>query len=314
MRKKIALVGAGNIGGTLALLAATKELGDVTLIDIQEGLPQGKALDLSQVGPVLGFNGKITGTNDMAEGLKNADAIVVTAGLARKPGMSRDDLLKTNAKIITSIAHQIKEHAPNAFVVVITNPLDAMVWLMQRESGLPHHKVVGMAGILDSARFRTFLAEEFDVSVNDVSAMVLGGHGDSMVPLLTRSTVGGTNLVDLVVMEWLTEERLATLVERTRKGGGEIVGHLKTGSAFAAPAAAGLEMVEAYLRDQKRVLPCAAYLQGQYGVEDLYVGVPVVIGREGVEEIIELPLSEWEQKEMDKSINAVRELVEALEE
>ena len=309
MRKKIALVGAGNIGGTLALMAGLKELGDITLIDVAEGIPQGKALDLSQVMPIAGSSAKITGTDDMAAGLKDADAIIVTAGLARKPGMTRDDLLKTNAGIITSIAHQIKEHAPEAFVIVITNPLDAMVWVMQQESGLPTNQVVGMAGILDSARFRSFLAEEFDVSAKDVNAMVLGGHGDTMVPLLTRSTVGGTSLVDLVAMEWITEARLAQLIDRTRKGGGEIVGHLKTGSAFAAPAAAGIEMLESYLKDQKRILPCAAYLQGEYGAENMYMGVPVVIGAEGVEEIIELPLSDWESTEMEKSIAAVKELV-----
>jgi malate dehydrogenase len=313
MRKKIALVGAGNIGGTLALLASMKELGDITLIDVAEGLPQGKGLDLNQVGPIAGFSTRIQGTNDMAEGLRDADAIVVTAGLARKPGMSRDDLLKTNAGIIKGIAHQIRDHAPDAFVVVVTNPLDAMVWVMQQESGLPPHRVVGMAGILDSARFRSFLAEEFDVSVRDVSAMVLGGHGDTMVPLLSHSFVGGINLEEMVHTGNISQERLDAIIERTRQGGGEIVAHLKTGSAFFAPAAAAIEMVEAYLKDQKRILPCAAYLDGEYGASGLYVGVPVILGGNGVEEIIELALTEEEQAALTKSIEAVRVLVEMVE-
>jgi len=310
MRKKIALVGAGNIGGTVALLASLKELGDITLIDVTEGLPQGKGLDLNQVGPIVGFSTRIQGTHDMAEGLQGADAIVVTAGLARKPGMSRDDLLKTNAAIIKDIAHQIRDHSPEAFVVVVTNPLDAMVWLMQKESGLPPQKVVGMAGILDSARFRSFLAEEFQVSVRDVSAMVLGGHGDTMVPLLSHSQVGGISLEELVHTGNLSEERLEDLVERTRQGGSEIVAHLKTGSAFFAPAAAAVEMIEAYLKDQKRILPCAAYLDGEYGAEGLYVGVPVILGGNGVEEVIELSLTEEEQAALLKSIEAVQALVD----
>lgn len=312
MRKKIALVGAGNIGGTIALLASMKELGDITLIDIADGVPQGKGLDLDQVGPILGFDATITGTNDMEDGLKNADTIVVTAGLARKPDMSRDDLLKINAEIIKSIAHQIKNHAPNAFVIVITNPLDAMVWVMQKESGLPPHKVVGMAGILDSARFRRFLAAELRVSVKDVFAMVLGGHGDTMVPLLSRSTVGGMNLLDLVKTGKLSQERLDALVDRTRHGGGEIVGHLKTGSAFNAPAAAGVEMLEAYLKDQKRLLPCAAYVQGEYGAHDIYMGVPVILGAGGVEEIVEWPLETHENTAMEKSIASVKGLIKGV--
>jgi malate dehydrogenase len=313
MRKKIALVGAGNIGGTIALLAGLKDLADITLIDVAEGLPEGKGLDLSQVAPIMGFNARIHGTNDMAEGLQGADAIVVTAGLARKPGMSRDDLLKTNAEIIKSIAHQIRDHAPEAFVVVVTNPLDAMVWVMQQESGLPPHKVVGMAGILDSARFRSFLAAEFNVSVLDVRALVLGGHGDTMVPLLSHSSVGGINLEELVHTGSISAERLEEIIERTRQGGVEIVNHLKTGSAFFAPAAAALEMVEAYLKDQKRILPCAAYLSGEYGAEGIYVGVPVILGGEGVEEIIELALTEEEQESLTTSIKAVQTLIERLD-
>ena len=309
MRKKIALVGAGNIGGTLALLAGQKELGDITLIDIAEGLPQGKGLDLNQVGPIQGFDAKISGTNDMAAGLKDADAVIVTAGLARKPGMSRDDLISTNRQIITGIAHAIRDNCPSAFVIVITNPLDAMVWTLYQESGLPSKQVVGMAGILDSARFRSFIAEEMNVSVKDVSAMVLGGHGDTMVPLLRHSQVGGVPLTELVASGRLSQERLDAMVERTRKGGGEIVAHLKTGSAFCAPAAAAIEMLESHFRDQKCTLPCAAYLQGEYGVSDLYVGVPVVIGKEGVEKVIELSLNEEEQAQFDHSVAAVRAVI-----
>lgn len=314
MRKKIALVGAGNIGGMLALLAGLKELGDITLIDVVEGLPQGKGLDLNQVGPIARFNACIQGTNNMKEGLKDAEVIVITAGLARKPGMSREDLLNTNTRIIKEIAYQIREYAPEAFVVVVTNPLDAMVWVFQKASGLPPHRVVGMAGTLDSARFRSFLAQELNVAVQDVSAMILGSHGDTMVPLLRHSSVGGINLEKLIYRGGISEERLNTIVERTRQGGSEIVAHLKTGSAFFAPAAAAIEIVESYLKDQKRILPCAAYLKGEYGVTGLYIGVPVIIGREGVEEVVELVLTEEEQAAFVKSIEAVQSLVEKVKE
>lgn len=312
MRRKIALVGAGNIGGVLGMLCLSRDLGDVTLIDVNEGLAIGKSLDLSQMGCLLGGGEHIAGTKNIEEGLMGADVVVVTAGLARKPGMSRDDLLKTNAGIIKDIAHNIRDYAPDAFVVVVTNPLDAMVWVMQKESGLPPEKVVGMAGILDSARFRTFLAEEFDVSPKDVSAMVLGGHGDTMVPLLNHSFVGSMTLTDLLNAGWISRERLNEIVDRTRQGGAEIVKHLQTGSAFFTPAAAAIEMVESYLKDKKRILPCAAYVQGEYGLQDLYVGVPVVIGSGGVEEIIELPLREDELQSLHKSAQAVQELVGVL--
>ena len=276
-RKKIALIGAGQIGGTLALLAAQKELGDVVLFDIAEGMPAGKALDLAQSSPVEDFNAALSGTNDYAD-IKGADVVIVTAGIPRKPGMSRDDLIATNAAVIKSVGGNIKQYAPDAFVIVITNPLDAMVWAMQKVTGLDPAKVVGMAGVLDSARFRYFLAEEFKVSVEDVTAFVLGGHGDSMVPLVRYSTVAGIPLPDLVKMGWTTQERLDAIVQRTRDGGAEIVGLLKTGSAFYAPAASAIQMAESYLKDQRRLLPCAAHLTGQYGVKDLYVGVPVIIG------------------------------------
>lgn len=310
-RNKIALVGAGQIGGTLAHLIGLKRLGDVVLFDIVEGMPQGKALDLVQSGPVEGFDARITGTNDYAE-LEGADVVVVTAGLPRKPGMSRDDLLATNAGIIRTVAENIARYCPKAFVVVITNPLDAMVWVMQKVSGLPHHMVCGMAGVLDSARFRYFLAEEFGVSVQDVSAFVLGGHGDTMVPLVRYSTVAGIPVPDLVAMGWSTPERIERIVQRTRDGGAEIVGLLKTGSAYYAPASSAIAMVESYLRDQKRVLPCAAYLSGQYGVDGLYVGVPVVIGAGGVERIVEVPLTAEEKAAFDRSVQAVRSLCAAV--
>ena len=312
MKKKITLVGAGNIGGTLALLASIKELGDVTLVDIAEGIPQGKALDIGQAGPVLGSDSTISGTNHLEEGLKGAHAVIVTAGLPRKPGMSRDDLLATNGAIIKNIAHHIRDHASHAFVIVITNPLDAMVWLMQKESGLPHTRVVGMAGILDSARFRSFLAEEFNVSSKDVSALVLGGHGDTMVPLLQHSYVGGTSLQELVNTGRITKERLESIVDRTRKGGAEVVSHLKTGSAFYAPAAAAIEMLESHFRDQKRILPCACYLQGEYGIKDLYMGVPAIIGANGIEHVQELSLNETERRQLEKSAASVQSLVDAL--
>ena len=306
-RKKIALIGAGNIGGTLAHLAATKELGDIVLFDVVEGVPQGKALDLSQCGPVEGFDAKLKGTNDYAD-IAGADVIIVTAGVARKPGMSRDDLLGINLKVMKAVGEGIAANAPDAFVICITNPLDAMVWALREFSGLPHNKVVGMAGVLDSARFRTFLAEEFKVSVKDVTAFVLGGHGDTMVPVVEYSTVAGIPIPDLIEMGWSTKERIDAIVQRTRSGGGEIVGLLKTGSAFYAPATSGIEMAEAYLYDKKRVLPCAAYVSGEYGVSDLYVGVPVVIGAGGVEKIVEIKLSEDAKANLQASVDAVKEL------
>ncbi len=307
-RKKIALVGAGQIGGTLALLAGVKELGDITLIDVVEGVPQGKALDIAEASPVDGFNAGYTGSNDYAD-LKGADVVIVTAGIPRKPGMTRDDLIGVNTGIVKTVGTAIKQHCPNAFVIVITNPLDVMVWVMREVSGLPANKVVGMAGVLDSARFRYFLSEEFKVSVQDVTAFVLGGHGDTMVPSVRYSTVAGIPLPDLVKMGWTTQERLDQIVQRTRDGGAEIVKHLKTGSAFYAPAASAIAMAESYLLDQKRVLPCAAMLDGQYGVKGVYVGVPVVLGAGGVERIVEIALSPEEKSQFDKSVAAVNEQV-----
>jgi malate dehydrogenase len=309
-RKKIALIGAGQIGGTLALLAATKELGDIVLFDIVDGVPQGKALDLAQSGPVEGFNAKLAGASSY-EAIAGADVIIVTAGVPRKPGMSRDDLLSINLKVMEAVGAGIKANAPNAFVICITNPLDAMVWALQKFSGLPHNKIVGMAGVLDSARFRHFLAEEFNVSVEDVTAFVLGGHGDDMVPSVRYSTVAGIPLPDLVKMGWTTQARLDAMVERTRKGGGELVNLLKTGSAFYAPAASGIQMAEAFLKDQRRVLPCAAHLSGQYGVKDIFVGVPVVIGAGGVERIVEIQFDAAEKAMFAKSVAAVQGLMEA---
>ena len=308
-RNKIALIGSGMIGGTLAHLAGLKELGDIVLFDISEGLPQGKALDIAQSSPVEGFNCSMTGANSYAA-LEGSDVVIVTAGVPRKPGMSRDDLLEINLKVMEQVGAGIKKYAPDAFVICITNPLDAMVWALQKASGLPRNKVVGMAGVLDRSRFRHFLAEEFKVSVQDVTAFVLGGHGDTMVPLVRYSTVAGIPLPDLVKMRWITEERLEEIVQRTRDGGAEIVGLLKTGSAYYAPAAAGIEMAEAYLKDKKRVLPCAAYLNGEYGVKGLYVGVPVVIGSEGVERIIEIDLNMRERSAFMSSVEAVKGLVE----
>jgi malate dehydrogenase len=307
-RKKIALVGAGQIGGTLALLAGVKELGDIILIDVVEGTPQGKALDLAEASPVDGFNAGYTGSNDYAD-LAGADVVIVTAGIPRKPGMTRDDLIGVNTGIVKVVGEAIKTHCPNAFVIVITNPLDVMVWVMREVSGLPANKVVGMAGVLDSARFRYFLAEEFKVSVQDVTAFVLGGHGDTMVPSVRYSTVAGIPLPDLIKMGWTTQEKLDRIVQRTRDGGAEIVKHLKTGSAFYAPAASAIQMAESYLLDQKRVLPCAAMLDGQYGVEGVYVGVPVVLGAGGVERIVEIELSADEKAQFDKSVAAVNEQV-----
>ena len=309
-RPKIALIGAGQIGGTLAHLAAMKELGDVILFDIAEGTPQGKALDIAESSPVVGFDAGLKGANDYAD-IAGADVCIVTAGVARKPGMSRDDLLGINLKVMKSVGEGIAKHAPNAFVICITNPLDAMVWALRQFSGLPHNKVCGMAGVLDSARFRYFLAEEFNVSVKDVSAFVLGGHGDTMVPLTRYSTVAGIPLPDLVKMGWTTQDNLDAIVQRTRDGGAEIVGLLKTGSAFYAPAASGIEMAEAYLKDQKRVLPCAAHVDGAYGLKGMYVGVPTVIGANGIEKVIEIQLDKEEQAMFDKSVAAVNGLVDA---
>jgi len=309
-RNKIALIGSGMIGGTLAHMIGLKELGDVVLFDIAEGIPQGKGLDIAESSPVDGFDASYVGVNDYA-GIEGADVCIVTAGVPRKPGMSRDDLLGINLKVMEQVGAGIKKYAPNAFVICITNPLDAMVWALQKFSGLPKSHVVGMAGVLDSARFRYFLADEFKVSVEDVSAMTLGGHGDDMVPMVRYSTVAGIPLPDLVKMGWTSQEKLDAIVERTRKGGGEIVGLLKTGSAFYAPAASAIAMAESYLKDKKRVLPCAAYLSGQYGIKDMYVGVPVVIGANGVERIIELDFNKDEQKMFEKSVDAVKGLCEA---
>ena len=309
-RKKIALIGAGNIGGTLAHLAALKGLGDIVLFDVVEGVPQGKALDLSQCGPVEGFDATITGSNDYKD-IAGADVIIVTAGVARKPGMSRDDLLGINLKVMKAVGEGIRDNAPDAFVICITNPLDAMVWALREFSGLPHQKVVGMAGVLDSARFSHFLAEEFGVSVKDVNTFVLGGHGDTMVPVLEYSTVSGIPVSDLIAMGFSTREKVDEIVKRTRGGGGEIVALLKTGSAYYAPATSGIAMAEAYLYDQKRILPAAAHLTGQYGIDDLYVGVPVVIGAGGVEKIVEVSLSDEAKGNLQVSVDAVKELLVA---
>jgi malate dehydrogenase len=312
-RQKIALIGAGQIGGTLALLAGLKELGDIALVDIAEGIPQGKGLDLAQAAPVEGFDAAYQGSNDYSA-IKGADVVIVTAGIPRKPGMSRDDLIGINTGIIQDVGAQIKQHAPDAFVIVITNPLDVMVGIMQEVTGFDPKKVVGMAGVLDSARFRHFLADEFKVSVEDVTAFVLGGHGDTMVPLVRYSTVAGIPLPDLVKMGWTTQEKLDAIVQRTRDGGAEIVGLLKTGSAFYAPASSAIAMAESYLKDKKRVLPCAAYLTGQYGVDGLYIGVPVVIGAGGVERVIEVEFTPEEKDMFEKSVEAVRKLCEAAKE
>ncbi|MDX1922190.1 MAG: malate dehydrogenase [Alphaproteobacteria bacterium] len=308
-RKKIALIGAGQIGGTLAMLAGIKELGDIVMLDIMEGVPEGKTLDILQASTVEGFDAKLSGGTDYSL-IKDSDVIIVTAGIPRKPGMSRDDLIGINTGIIKTVAEGIKKNAPNAFVIVITNPLDVMVWVMREVSGLPANKVVGMAGVLDSARFRAFLATEFNVSVEDVTAFVLGGHGDTMVPLPRFTTVSGIPLPELVKMGWTTQARLDEIVQRTRDGGAEIVKLLKTGSAFYAPASSAIAMAESYLRDKKRVLPCAALLSGQYGVKDIYVGVPVIIGAGGVEKIVELKLTTEEQAAFDASVNAVRGLMD----
>ena len=309
-RKKIALIGAGQIGGTLAHLAGLKELGDIVLFDIAEGTPQGKALDLAESSPVDGFDAAYSGTQSYAD-IAGADVIIVTAGVPRKPGMSRDDLLGINLKVMAAVGEGLKQYAKDAFVICITNPLDAMVWALREFSGLPHHKVVGMAGVLDSARFRHFLADEFKVSVEDVTAFVLGGHGDTMVPLTRFSTVAGIPLTELVKMGWIKQERLDQIVQRTRDGGAEIVGLLKTGSAFYAPATSAIAMAESYLKDKKRILPCAAHVNGEFGLKDLYVGVPCVIGAKGVEKVIALNLTPDEQAMLQKSVDAVKGLVEA---
>ncbi|MFN3685565.1 malate dehydrogenase [Salinarimonas sp.] len=309
-RKKIALIGAGQIGGTLAHLVGLKELGDVVLFDIAEGVPQGKGLDIAESAPVDGFDAAYKGTQDYAD-IAGADVVIVTAGVPRKPGMSRDDLLGINLKVMEAVGNGIKQHCPDAFVICITNPLDAMVWALQKFSGLPANKIVGMAGVLDSARFRHFLAEEFKVSVEDVTAFVLGGHGDDMCPLVRYSTVAGIPLPDLVAMGWTTQERLDAMVERTRKGGGEIVNLLKTGSAYYAPAASAIAMAESYLKDKRRVLPCAAHLSGEYGLDGLFVGVPIVIGANGVEKVVEVSFTQEEKAMFEKSVASVRGLVEA---
>ena len=306
-RDKIALIGSGNIGGTLAHLAGIKEFGDVVLFDIAEGIPQGKALDLAESSPVEGFDCKISGANDYAD-LAGSDVVIVTAGVARKPGMSRDDLVGINSKVMKTVGEGIKANCPDAFVICITNPLDAMVGVLQQASAIPVNRVVGMAGILDSARFRYFLAEEFNVSVKDVTAFVLGGHGDTMVPLTRYSAVAGIPVPDLIDMGWSTAERIEKIVQRTRDGGAEIVGLLKTGSAFYAPASSAIEMAVAYLKDQKRLLPCAAYVDGQYGLDGMYVGVPVIIGENGVERIVEIKLNNEEQIMFYNSVAAVKTL------
>ena len=309
-RRKIALIGGGQIGGTLAHLVALKDLGDVVLFDVIEGLPQGKSLDIAQAGPISGRDAHLKGTNSYAD-IAGADVVIVTAGVPRKPGMSRDDLLGINLKVMAAVGEGIRTHAPKAFVVCITNPLDAMVWALRQLSGLPHRMVVGMAGMLDSARFRHFIAEELKVSVEDVTAFVLGGHGDTMVPMPRFSTVAGIPLPEIVRMGWLSQERLDKIVQRTRDGGAEIVGLLKTGSAFYAPASAAIAMAESYLLDRKRVLPCAVHLDGPYGIKDLYVGVPVVIGEKGVERVVELDLTPDEKAALGKSADAVRSLIDS---
>ncbi len=307
--KKIALIGAGQIGGTLALLAGQKKLGDIVIFDIVEGIPQGKALDIAEASAVELFDVDLKGTNSYAD-IKDADVVIVTAGVPRKPGMSRDDLIGVNLKVMSQVGEGIKNYAPDAFVICITNPLDAMVWALQKYADLPKHKIIGMAGVLDNARFRYFIAEALNVSVQDVSAFVLGGHGDMMVPVVQYTTVAGIPISDIIAMGMMTQEKLDSIIDRTRKGGAEIVDLLKTGSAFYAPASSAIEMAESYLLDRRRVLPCASYLQGEYGVSDIYVGVPVIIGQHGVEKNIELSLQEEEKKALDLSIDSVRQLIE----
>jgi malate dehydrogenase len=308
-RTKFALIGAGQIGGTLAHLVGLKQLGDVVMFDITEGLPQGKSLDIMQSAPVDGFDSRMSGTQDYKD-IEGADVVIITAGVPRKPGMSRDDLIEINTSIIKTVAQNVAKYAPDAFVIVITNPLDAMVWVFREVSQMPHNKIVGMAGVLDSARFRCFLAEAFNVSVEDVTAFVLGGHGDTMVPLTRYSTVAGIPLYDLVKMGWISQDRLEAIVQRTRDGGAEIVGLLKTGSAFYAPAASAIEMAESYLYDKRRILPAAAYCNGEYGVQDMYVGVPCIIGKGGVEKIVEITLNTQEKQMFDHSVESVQQLLE----
>ncbi|MDG1286077.1 MAG: malate dehydrogenase [Rickettsiales bacterium] len=308
-RTKFALIGSGMIGGTLAHLIGLKELGDVVLFDITEGMPQGKALDIAESAPVSGFDADMMGTNSYKD-IEGSDVVIVTAGVPRKPGMSRDDLIDINTSIIKTVAENVAKYAPDAFVIVITNPLDAMVWVFKEVSQMPANKIVGMAGVLDGARFRTFLAEEFNVSVEDVSAFVLGGHGDTMVPLTRYSTVAGIPLFDLVKMGWTTNERIEAIVQRTRDGGAEIVGLLKNGSAYHAPAASAIAMAESYIKDKRRIFPCAAYLSGEYGVQDMYIGVPTVIGKNGVEKIVEVSLNTQEKEMFDHSVEAVQQLLE----
>ncbi len=312
-RKKIALIGAGMIGGTLAHVIAREELGDVVMFDIKAGIAKGKALDIAEAAPVFGKDSELAGTDSYAD-IAGADVCIVTAGVPRKPGMSRDDLIGINLKVMKAVGEGIKEHAPDAFVICITNPLDAMVWALREFSGLPHHKVVGMAGVLDSARFRHFLADEFSVSAEDVTAFVMGGHGDTMVPLLRYSTVAGIPVPDLLELGWSTPEKMDAIVDRTRKGGGEIVALLETGSAFYAPAESAIEMARSYLRDKKRLLPCAAYCQGQFGLDGLYVGVPVIIGAGGVERVVDIRLNDAEKAMFDHSVEAVRGLLAACRE
>jgi len=310
-KNKIALVGAGNIGGTLAHLAALKNLGDIVLLDLTAERSQGKALDISQSGAVENFDNNLSGTNDYSK-IAGSDVVIVTAGVPRKPGMTRDDLLKINTNIIKSVGAGIKEHAPNAFVIVITNPLDVMVWVMQQTTGFAPEKVVGMAGVLDSARFKCFLAKELNISVENIDTTILGGHGDSMVPLIRFTTISGIALPELIKMGWISEERVNEIAQRTRDGGAEIVKLLQTGSAFYAPASSAIKMTESYLFDQKAILPCAAYLSGEYGIKDTYVGVPVVIGANGVERIVELNLTDEEDAEFKSSVAKVQELMKLI--
>jgi malate dehydrogenase len=311
MRKKISLIGSGQIGGTLAHLISLKELGDVVIFDILSGLPEGKSLDIAQSGAVERFNANLKGTSSYSD-IKDSDVIIVTAGVPRKEGMSRDDLLSINAKVMKQVGEGIKKYSPNAFVICITNPLDVMVLALQKYSGLPAEKVIGMAGVLDSSRFRLFLSQEFGVSIEDVTAFVLGGHGDTMVPLSRYSTVAGIPIPDLIDMGWSTKEKIEKVIQRTRDGGAEIVKLLKTGSAYYAPASSAIEMAEAYIKDKKKVLPCASYLDGEYGVKDLYVGVPVVIGKRGVEKVIEIKFNSTEKEMFQKSVDAVRKLTQDL--
>jgi malate dehydrogenase len=310
-RAKIALIGGGNIGGTLAHLAAKEALGDIVLFDLTAGKAKGKALDIAQGSTIENSDISLSGTNEYKD-IAGADVIIVTAGIARKPGMSRDDLVAINAGVMKTVAAGIKEHAPDAFVIVITNPLDAMVYVLQQESGLPPAKVVGMAGVLDSARFNCFLAEEFNVSVENVNSFVLGGHGDTMVPLARYSTISGIPVPDMIKMGWSTQEKIDEIIKRTRGGGGEIVALLETGSAFYAPATSAIEMAKSYLYDKRKIMPCAAYLNGEYGEKDIYVGVPVVIGANGVEKIVEIELNEDEKAEFQKSVDSVKELINSI--